>query len=110
MVFFKVGPYPTDLRILKQQNVKVILCLITNEEMKKYNLLNYPRLAQQYGFTFYHVPIDRKINHGLLKPVSNFLLKQEGLVYVHSWKQQRANAFLNLLNKRTLLSTSISSM
>lgn len=46
-----------DLETMKEQNVKVIVCLLEWSELDKLKLNNYPSRAQGKGFIFYHFPI-----------------------------------------------------
>lgn len=111
-----IKPLFQDLQILKQLNVKTILCLMTHDELKKYSMSEYPKMAQKYGFIFYHVPVShyKSINASLLHSVHTFLnykQNQQGNVYLHSWKHRRAeqlNAFLQKRSSRHSFLTSSS--
>jgi len=51
-----------DLTMIKNNGIRVIVCLLEWSEMKKLHLLYYPKIAQEEGFIFYHLPIkDRGI-------------------------------------------------
>lgn len=92
-----------DLQLLKELQVKTIVCVMTYEELKKYSLTDYPILAQKYGFTFYHVPIahHKHINNSLLHSIQSFLThSKQGNVYIHSWKHRRAEQLTAFFQKR----------
>lgn len=56
----KNSPFRTlkdDLKNISNEGVKVIICLMEWSELISMNIMDYPRIAQQYGFIFYHLPI-----------------------------------------------------
>ena len=53
-----------DLQTIRGNGIQIIVCLLEWSEMKLLNITDYPRLAQENGFLFYHVPIrDRGVPH-----------------------------------------------
>lgn len=46
-----------DLQSIKEKGVSVIVCLTEWKEMKNFKIKNYPYMARENGFVFYHVPI-----------------------------------------------------
>lgn len=46
-----------DLQYIKNNGIQVIVCLLERWEMQTLQLSGYPRLAQEMGFLFYHIPI-----------------------------------------------------
>lgn len=51
-----------DLNIIKQNGVQTIVCLLEWSEMTMLGIADYPRIAQENGLIFYHLPIkDRNI-------------------------------------------------
>lgn len=46
-----------DLQRITKYGIQIIICLLEWSELYILNISQYPRLAQQYGFIFYHFPI-----------------------------------------------------
>lgn len=46
-----------DLEVIKSNNVQIIVCLLEWTEMQKLNIINYPKIVQEKGILFYHMPI-----------------------------------------------------
>lgn len=46
-----------DLKVMKQNDIQVIVCLLEWTEMKALNIADYPKRAGDMGFLFYHLPI-----------------------------------------------------
>lgn len=46
-----------DLKIIKDNGIKVIVCLLEWSEMRMLDIVDYPRKAEEAGFLFYHLPI-----------------------------------------------------
>jgi protein-tyrosine phosphatase len=46
-----------DLRAITDSGVSIIVCLLEWSEMQRLGITDYPRLAQEAGLVFYHVPI-----------------------------------------------------
>ncbi len=46
-----------DLQKIKDDNIKIIVCLLEWSEMFSLNIADYPKRAQAEGFLFYHLPI-----------------------------------------------------
>lgn len=46
-----------DLKAIKDDNIKIIVCLLEWPEMCYLNISDYPKKAQEEGFLFYHLPI-----------------------------------------------------
>jgi protein tyrosine phosphatase (PTP) superfamily phosphohydrolase (DUF442 family) len=110
----EVGPCPMtglDLKSLRNQGVKIIICLLTHQELRSYRLLDYPGLVQKYGMTFYHIPVRHRINRRILPPMRSFLAARllTGKVYIHSWHQARASRLSDLLYHDDKLSSLVSS-
>lgn len=54
----------TDLDIIKQNGINVIVCLLEWSEMGMLSLTDYPIKAQEKGLIFYHLPIkDRGVTN-----------------------------------------------
>jgi cyclin-dependent kinase inhibitor 3 len=77
-----------DLLTMKENKIDIIICLLTWTEMKSLNIINYPNLAQEAGFTFYHLPIvdgcaPRKEEADLLIPsiMNNLCLGKNVLIH-----------------------------
>lgn len=58
-----------DLLAIKNNGIKVIVCMIEWSEMTLLNITEYPRRAQELGFIFYHLPtkdrrapLDKEVN------------------------------------------------
>lgn len=51
------GELTNDLQSLKEKEIDVIVCLLQWKEMKNFNIKNYPYMARENGFIFYHLPI-----------------------------------------------------
>lgn len=47
----------TDLEVLKAANVRVIVCVLEWSELEYLKIQTYPRMAQEHGFKFLHLPI-----------------------------------------------------
>ena len=47
----------SDLRVIKDNDIQIIVCLLEWNEMKMLNIVDYPSIAQENGFLFYHLPI-----------------------------------------------------
>lgn len=110
----QVGPCPgtgSDLKQLRSQGVKIIICLLTHQELRSYRLLDYPGLVQKYGMTFYHIPIRHQISRRMLSPMRSFLAARlsTGKAYIHSWHQARATRLSQLLQRDDSLSSLVSS-
>jgi protein-tyrosine phosphatase len=46
-----------DLAIIKNNGIQVIVCLLEWSEMRMLNITDYPKIVQEDGFIFYHLPI-----------------------------------------------------
>jgi ADP-ribosyl-[dinitrogen reductase] hydrolase len=46
-----------DLKSIKNNGIKVIVCLLEWSEMRMLDIVDYPRKAEESGFLFYHLPI-----------------------------------------------------
>jgi len=79
---------PTDLNIIKESGIDIIVCLLEWSEIKILNIEDYPRKAQEQGIIFYHLPVkDRgspnQKDIALLIPslVENLLLGKNILIH-----------------------------
>lgn len=46
-----------DLKAIKMSGIQIVVCLLEWSEMRSLGISDYPRLAQEYGLLFYHLPI-----------------------------------------------------
>ena len=46
-----------DIEAIRSSGIQIIICLLEWSEMRKLNIVDYPRKAQEAGFLFYHLPI-----------------------------------------------------
>lgn len=47
----------TDLDVIKLADIDIIVCLLEWSELRLLNIENYPKIAQEQGLMFYHLPI-----------------------------------------------------
>lgn len=50
----------SDLNVIKDNNINIIICLLGWNEMELLNIVDYPFQAQKMGFIFHHMPIRDK--------------------------------------------------
>jgi protein tyrosine phosphatase (PTP) superfamily phosphohydrolase (DUF442 family) len=98
------GNLNEDLCKLKEKDIKIIVCLMSYNELKIHNLAHYSSFAQQNGFIFYHIPITQSnnINKSLLKSMYNFLYSKNVNIYIHSWKSKRAQHLIEYLQNNNI--------
>lgn len=77
-----------DISAIRADNIQVIICLLEWSELEALSIANYPRIAQEAGFIFHHLPIrdgsipSVKDLNGLVPIIINHLLAGEN-VLVH---------------------------
>lgn len=98
------GNLKEDLCKLKEKNIKIIVCLMSYNELKLHNLENYCSDAQKYGFIFYHIPITQtnNINKSLFNSIYNFLHSKNVNIFIHSWKSKRAQSIIEILHNKNV--------
>ena len=77
-----------DFEAMLNEDINVIVCLLTWKELIRLNMLDYPTTAQNYGFIFLHCPIrdgsspDIDDLTSLVKQIT-YLLNQGNRVLIH---------------------------
>lgn len=51
------GNLEDDIKVLKEHEVKCVLCLVEWREMAQLKIIDYPRIIEENGIIFYHLPI-----------------------------------------------------
>ena len=77
-----------DLARIKNDDIHVIVCCLEWYEIRMLNITDYPRMAQENGFIFYHLPIkdrdvpqDKELNSIIPIIVQHLLVGHNVLVH-----------------------------